>query len=288
MRNKTVMVTGGNSGIGFVTARELARLGAQVVIICRNREKGEVAIDKIKSETGQTQIHLLLADFRSLASVRSMIKEFKTKFPQLHVLVNNAGTQQSKRLETEDGYETVFAVNHIAPFLLTLSLLEVLKQNRPSRIINVSSGLHKNADIDLNDLQTKKKKYNGMTVYSSSKLANILFTYELDNRLRMQGIEDITVNALSPGLVRTNLGRDSDNFFTKYIFAYFIRPLIGKSAEKGAETSIWLASSPEVEYISGKYFEDKQEIASSPLSYDEDLQRLLWEKTADLAGFKFK
>ena len=286
MENKTVMVTGGNSGIGFVTAKELAKLGARIVLVCRNKRKGEEAVHEIIKQTGQKEVYLLIADFRSLSSVRAMVKEFKSKFSQLDVLINNAGTQQSKRKETEDGYETVIAVNHIAPFLITLSLLDVLKESRPSRIINVSSGLHKDAEIDLNDLNTKNKKYNGMNVYRSSKLANVLFTYELHNRLRMEGIEDISVNVLSPGLVRTNLGRDSDSFFVKYIFAYLIRPLIGKTPEKGAETIIWLASSPEVEYVSGKYFEDGQETASSPLSYDEDLQRHLWELTAVLAGFK--
>lgn len=285
MKGRICLVTGANSGIGKVTAMELARKGARVVMVCRNITKGKRVQQKNIEKTGNGQIDLLIADLRSQASIRSMVEEFKSKYNQLHVLVNNAGTLQSKRTETEDGLETTFGVNHIGNFLLTTLLLDVLKASAPARIINVSSGVHKGATIDLDDLQTINKRYKSFQVYGMSKLANILFTYELHHRLRKKGITNVTVNAVHPGFVRTNLGRDGGGFFLKFIFAYLIRPLIAISPNKGAETSVYLASSPEVENISGKYFSKKQEQPSSEISYDRDLQKRLWEVSEELVGF---
>ena len=271
------MITGANSGIGYVTSLELARKGAHVIMVCRNREKGEAAKLKITQETKNDKIDLFIADFNSQASIRSMVSEFKLKNDKLEVLINNAGTTQSKRRITQDGLEMTFGVNHIGPFLLTTLLLNTLKASAPARIINVSSGLHHQVStLDLDDLQFEKRKYRYMDVYGASKLCNVLFTYELHERLQAENIKDVTVNAVHPGFIRTNLGRDGGGFFQKYLFHYLIRPLIAKSPDKGAETSIYLASSPEVAGISGKYFVNKEPRRSSELSYDRELQKKLW------------
>ncbi|MFW9993881.1 MAG: SDR family oxidoreductase [Candidatus Odinarchaeota archaeon] len=285
MEERICMITGANSGIGKATATELARKGARVIMVCRDEEKGKKVQQEIVEKTSNSQVDLLIADFSSQESIRNMVKEFKSNYDQLHVLVNNAGTMQSKRRETEDGLEKTFGVNHIGPFLLTNLLLDVIKASAPSRIINVSSGLHVSSKIDFDDLQSVKS-YSGMKAYSMSKLANVLFTYELHHQLRDEGVDDVTVNAVHPGFVRTNLGREGGNFLVKYVFSYLIRPFITISPEKGAETSIYLASSPEVEHISGKYFVKKQETPSADFTYDRELQKRLWRTSEELTGLK--
>lgn len=275
MTGKTCMVTGANAGIGRATALGLAKMGANVVMVCRSRERGEAAVMEIKRESGNNSVALLVADLSSLAAVRRLADEFKAKHPTLHVLMNNAGIIPRKRTVTEDGRETQFAVNHLAYFFLTNLLLDVLKASVPARIVNVTSQAHQGASIDFDDLQSERS-YRPTRVYKWTKLANVLFTYELARRLKGTGV---TVNCVHPGGVATNLLSD-----------YLPRPLrfmtkiVGISPEKGARTPIYLASSPEVEGVTGKYFANQKEARSSKLSYDTALAARLWQVSARLTG----
>lgn len=275
MTGKTCMVTGANAGIGRATALELAKMGANVVMVCRSRERGEAALMEIKRESGNDAVGLLVADLSSLAAVRRLADESKAKHPTLHVLINNAGIIPRKRTVTEDRLETQFAVNHLAYFFLTNVLLDVLKTSAPARIVNVTSQAHQGASIDLDDLQSERS-YRPTHVYKWTKLANVLFTYELARRLKGTGV---TVNCVHPGGVATNLLSD-----------YLPRPLrfmtkiVGVSPEKGARTPIYLASSPEVEGVTGKYFANQKEVRSSKLSYDTALAARLWQVSAQLTG----
>jgi retinol dehydrogenase-14 len=277
MGEKVCLITGGNSGIGKATALGLANMGATVVIVSRDRSRGEAAVTEIKERSGNESVELMLADLSSQKSIHKLAKDFASKYQYLHVLINNAGVFVSKRTVTVDGIETTLAVNHLAYFLLTNLLLEVLKASAPARIINVSSGAQSGGTINFNDLQGERE-YSGTRAYSQSKLANVLFTYELARRLQGTGV---TANCLHPGAVRTNFGRGSSGFFGFMVKA--LRPfMIG--SEKGAETSIYLASSLEVEGISGKYFVKKAETESSKESYDEEIAQRLWQVSADLTN----
>ncbi|UCD02583.1 MAG: SDR family oxidoreductase [Promethearchaeota archaeon] len=273
MQGKICMITGANSGIGKATARVLAKMNATVVMICRDKERGEKAQKEIIEQTGNKNIDLLLCELSSHNDIRKLVSEFNNKYQNLHVLINNAGIMLKKRKISIDGYEMNFAVHHLAPFLLTNLLLDVLKKSAPSRIINVSSAAHKRARIDFYDLQSENKKYSLFRVYGISKLALMLFTYELSRRLEGTGV---TVNALHPGVVNTNLGRDQSKFSQGFAKVFF------KSPEKGAETSIYLASSPEVEGITGKYFVKKEPRESSEESYNEAYAKKLWEISAEM------
>lgn len=245
MEGKICMITGANSGIGKATAKELARMGANVLMVCREKEKGELARNEIIEETGNDKIDLLLCDLSYPGQIRNLAMEFKENYQKLHVLINNAGVMLSKRVMTDDGLEMNFTVNYLAPFLLTCSLIDILKKSTPSRIINVSSAAHRMAKLDFDDLQNQNTKYKLFKIYGKSKLALMLFTYELSRRLEGTGV---TVNAVHPGLVNTNLGRDQSKFSQGFAKLFF------KSPSKGAETSIYLASSPDVEGITGKYW----------------------------------
>ncbi len=282
MKDQICMITGANSGIGKATALGLARRGATVVIVCRNRGRGEAALAEIKSATGNPNVDLLLADLSSQAEVRRLAEEFKSRYSHLHVLINNAGVALSKRSVTVDGIETVFAVNYLAPFLLTNLLLDVLKASAPARVVNVAGDYHRKATINFDDLMSEKD-YNGMRANNQAKLALILFTYELARRLDGTGV---TANCLHPGAVATGGPlKDPDlSSFARMMYA-LVKPFF-LSPEKGAETSIYLASSPEVEGITGKYFVKKRAVASSPESYDLDIARRLWEISAQLTGGK--
>jgi len=274
MTGKICMITGANSGIGKQTATSLADMGATIIMVCRDAAKGEAALNEIKEKTGNSSIDLLLADLSSQQAIRDLVEEFNSKYQELHVLINNAGVVLSKRHVTVDGFETQFAVNFLAPFLLTNLLLDVLKASAPARIVNVSSEVHQRATLDFNDLQSEKK-YGAFFTYGRSKLALTLFTYELARRLQSSGV---TANAVHPGVVNTNLGRDMDWFsrgFTKVFF---------KSPVKGAETSIYVASSPEIEGVTGKYFANKKEKLSSKASYDETLAKQLWDVSVQLTN----
>ena len=271
------MVTGASSGIGRATSVRLAEMGATVVMVCRNRKKGEDALRKVKEKSGRGSAELMLADLASLDSVRNLAKEYKEKHDSLHVLINNAGVARVRRSLTVDGFEATFQVNYLSHFLLTNLLLDVLKKSAPSRIVNISSVSHFGGHIDLDDLQMKKG-YGVMKAYSRSKLAQVLFTYELARRLHGAGV---TANCLHPGAVATNIWR---NYLGPAAFLGGISRLFLKSPEKGAETSVFLASSLEVEGVTGKYFDQMRERRSSADSYDETLARRLWEESAALVG----
>ncbi len=275
MKGKVCMITGSNSGIGKETALGLARLGAHLVMVCRNRESAEAALMEIKEQSGNEQLELMLCDLSSLKEVQSLADEFKRKHEKLDVLINNAGVVPWKRTLTEDGLELTLVVNHLAPFLLTHLLLDVLKASVPSRIINVASGLHKMASIDFDDLQSEKK-FGGFHAYSEAKLAFLIFSYELAKRLEGTGV---TVNALHPGVVRTNLSRHSPWYMR-------LGPLFFKNPAKGAETPIYLASSPDVEKVTGKYFINKKEGPSSDESYDQRTARRVWDISVQLVGLE--
>src|ERR671921_935374 len=276
MGEKICLITGATSGIGKATAMGLANMGARVVMVGRDRDRGEAALAEIKEKTTNPSVDLMLADLSSQEEIRRLAVEFNETHPRPDVLINDAGLFRSKRITTADGLETTFAVNHLAYFFLTNLLLDVLEASAPSRVVNVSSGDHSNGTIDFDDLQAEKG-YKGAKAYSQSKLANVLFTYELARRLEGTGV---TANCLHPGAgVRTNLGSGVTGVFGFMVRA--LKPLM-KSPEQGAETSIYLASSPEVEGLSGKYFVKKAEARSSDVSYDERIARRLWEVSAEL------
>jgi retinol dehydrogenase 14 len=277
MVEKVCLITGATSGIGKATAMGLANMGASVVMVGRDRGRGEAAMAEIRESSPNASVDLMLADVSSQEQIRRLADEFKEAYPRLDVLINNAGVFLSKRLRTADGIEMTFAVNHLAYFLLTNLLLDMLKASAPSRIVNVSSGAQSNGTIDFDDLQGEKE-YKGTKAYSQSKLANVLFTYELARRL--QG-SDVTANCLHPGAVRTNFGSGSSGIFGVMVRALRLFMI---SPEKGAETSIYLASSPEVEGVSGRYFVKKTEARLSDVSYDERVSRRLWEMSAELTN----
>lgn len=271
------MVTGANAGIGKATALGLARLGATVIMVCRSRQRGEVARDEIKRESGNDSVSLMLADLSWQASIRQLAADFEARRSALHVLINNAGVITRSRTVTKDGLETQFAVNHLACFLLTNLLLDVLKASAPARIINVSSQVHYGASIDFDDLQSERS-YRPARVYAQTKLANVAFTYELARRLRGTGV---TVNCLHPGVIATNMLSD---YMGVPRSLQFTTRIVGASPEKGAQTPLYLATSPEVEGVSGAYFENRSAVRSSPASYDGAVARRLWRVSAELAG----
>lgn len=274
MFGKTCLVTGANSGIGKVTARRLAEMGARVVMVCRSRERGTEARDEIILKSGNSAVELLTCDLSSQKSIRGVAMEFLDRHDRLHVLVNNAGLMLRRRTLTEDGLEMTFAVNHLAYFLLTNLLLDVIRISAPARIVNVSSMAHMTGSINFEDLQSEKS-YSSMGAYRQSKLANILFTYELARRLEGTGV---TVNSLHPGVIATNLARDMPRVIDLALKSFFT------SSEKGADTSVYLASSPEVEGVTGKYFIARKEARSNEQSYNEEVARRLWDVSARLTG----
>ena len=279
MQGKVCIVTGANSGIGKATALGLAQMGATVIMVCRNQIKGEEAQNEIKEKSENDAVELMLADLSSQESIRQLAENFQQHYQQLHVLINNAGVVNLTRRETSDGFEMMFAVNYLAPFLLTNVLLEKLKASAPARIVNVSSESHQAGYIMMDDLQSEKK-YKFMRTYGQSKLALVLFTYELARRLQETGV---TANCLHPGFVATNIGQNRVGSVGRSIIKLIFSRL-GISPEEGAKTSIYLASSPEIEGVTGKYFAKSIPVRSAPISYDETLQRQLWEESAKLVN----
>jgi NAD(P)-dependent dehydrogenase (short-subunit alcohol dehydrogenase family) len=277
MHGKICLITGANSGIGKATALGLASMGATVVMVVRDQSKGEAAQKEIKEQSGNANVDLLVADLSSQQAIRQLAEDFKQRYNRLDVLINNAGAILLSRKETVDGLEWTFAVNHLAPFLLTNLLLDILKNSAPSRIVIVGSGAHEIGYIDMNDLQSKKR-YRAMRVYGQSKLAVLLFTYELAKRLQGTGV---TVNCLHPGFVATNIGQGDVNEFLRKLGNFFVSRL-GISPEKGAETSLYLATSPDIEDVSGKYFVKCVPKRSAEISYDQVLQKQLWEESERL------
>ena len=279
MAGRTCLITGATNGIGQETAVELAGMGATVVLVARDERRGRATQSEIKERTGADS-ELLMADLASLADVRRVAEEYRSRHDNLHVLINNAGAYNKQRELTKDGYEMTIGVNHLAHFLLTDLVLDLVKTSAPSRIINVSSGAHSGATIDFDDLQSENSyALAGMRAYGQSKLANVLFTNELARRL--EGTK-VTANSLHPGVVRTGFGRNSGGVIGA-VFAVFQtvgRPLL-LDAAKGAETSIYLASSPEVESITGEYFVKSKSVASNDESNDPEVARRLWVVSED-------
>lgn len=277
MKDKTCIITGSNTGIGKATAMGLASLGNEVIMVCRDKERGEKSRQQIIKESKNNEVHLLIADLSSMNEVIKLSKEIHSKFSKIDVLINNAGIITLQRQSTIDGYEYQLAVNYLSNFLLVHLLLDLLLKGAPSRIINVSSGIHWSAEINFNDIQSEKK-YNPHQVYGMTKLAQILFTYKLSKILEGKGV---IVNVLNPGIVATNLLSDFNS--QPKVFSFLDR-LKNASPKKGAETSIYLASSNEVKNISGKYFVDKKIEDSSLASYNPKTADRLWDESLILCG----
>jgi len=276
MQGKVVLITGATSGIGKETARALAEKGARVVMINRNPPKAEEVAEELR-RTATGSVELLKGDMSSFASIREAAADALERFPRIDVFISNAGVFRARRHESADGLEEVFAVNHLAPFLLTNLLLERLKASTPSRVVIVASEAHRGATLDYEDLLLERR-YGAWKSYSRSKLSNIMFTYALARRLEGSGV---TANCLHPGFVATRLG--SGNKIPIRPVYILLRPFT-ISPKKGAETSVFLASSPDVDGVSGKYFDQKRESRSSRVSHDEEGQELLWEMSAKLTG----
>jgi NAD(P)-dependent dehydrogenase (short-subunit alcohol dehydrogenase family) len=279
MRDRICVATGATSGIGAGTALQLAQRGATVIIVGRNESKSAAMVARIRQQTGNAAVEYMLADLSSQEQIRALAQQFKGKYARLDVLVNNAGGIWMTRQQTVDGIEMTWAVNHLAYFLLTNLLLDTLVASAPARIVNVSSALHWQGHVNFADLQAKHGIYNPLFAYNQSKLANVLFTYELARRLSDSGV---TANALHPGGVRTNLIARNGLFF-KWV-AQPLFDLQAISAEQGAQTSVYLATSPEAEGVTGKYFAERAAHRSSPASHDEDAARRLWEVSAEMTG----
>jgi NAD(P)-dependent dehydrogenase (short-subunit alcohol dehydrogenase family) len=278
MIGKICLVTGATSGIGKSTATALAALGAKVILIARNKEKAESVIQQMKSEHQDISVQYLMADFSDLQEVRDLALAFKEKFTHLDVLVNNAGAFFNTRQMTPYEVERTFLINHLAPFLLTNLLLDTIKASLSARIVNVSSDAHQMADLDFDDLGLKRG-FSGIKAYGRSKLANILFTYELARRL---ADTNVTANALHPGHVATDIWRTSFSILGPVI--KWVLSLVALSPEEGADNSIYLATSPEVDGVSGKYFVKREPTKSSPASYDEKNAQKLWEVSENLTS----
>ena len=278
MEGKVVLITGGTSGIGKATATALAAMGAEVVVTGRNRGRGEAALAEIRRASGSEKVSLMLADLAVQAEVRKLADNFRERHDRLDVLVNNAGLIQSRRTETPDGIELTLAVNHLAPFLLTNLLLDLLEKSAPSRVITVSSEARRHAEIDFDDLQSERR-YRAFPVYGMTKKANILFTYELAERLEGTGV---VANCVHPGGVNTNFG--DDNRSPGILLFRAFKPFM-RTPEQGADTVIYLASSPEAAEMNGKYLTDREEVSPAE-PRDASAQKRLWEVSASLTNLE--
>lgn len=278
MRSKTVLITGANDGIGRATATRLAKRGAHLVLACRNENNAQLTANEIARETGNERIDTLPLDLADLSSIRRASELFLAEYPRLDVLINNAGVYCDSLELTEQGYELQFGVNHLGHFLLTLNLLPAMQCSKQcSRVINVSSELHVKGAIDFDSLKGERgpRHYNGTRAYAQSKLANVLFTMELNRR---HG-EELTTNCLHPGVVGTKLAMKKGALLTKTIWSMY-RPF-ARTPERGADTSVYLASSPEVREVSGRYFTPSLCLTKpSPRARNEQLARRLWEYSA--------
>lgn len=280
LSEKVILVTGANAGIGLESARELARMGATVVMSGRNPEALATAATEVRTSTGNSRVETLVADLSVMRSVKKLADKFQEKHDRLDVLLNNAGLILGDRRVTADGYETTFAVNHLAPFLLTRELTGVLKAGAPSRVVTVSSIAHRRVTgLDFDDLMCERK-YEAFDAYSKSKLANILFTRALSRRLEGTWI---TANCLHPGVIRTGFGRDGDvSGWLKWAIA-LVRPFL-TGAKKGARTSIYLCSSPDVEGVTGEYFVNCAIERPMPWARDDLAAERLWDESERLVA----
>jgi NAD(P)-dependent dehydrogenase (short-subunit alcohol dehydrogenase family) len=270
---KRVLITGGNSGIGIVTAIELAKQGAEVVLACRDTQKTVDALQAINAEARVPAVNLPV-DLASLQSVRELAASFLDRYDRLDVLINNAGLFPPKQRMTDDGFEMQFGVNHLAPFLLTSLLLDCLKASAPARVVTVASMLHKKGELDFGAIRGYEK-YSSQKAYNASKLCNVMFALELAKRLEGTGV---TSNVLHPGAVATDIVRDLPWIMRKIVGLMFIDP------EKGAQTNIMLASDPALDGVSGKYYDQCELAAYSPQADDEVLRQRLWDLSTELVG----
>jgi NAD(P)-dependent dehydrogenase (short-subunit alcohol dehydrogenase family) len=268
MTGKTVVVTGASNGIGFVTALELARLGARVLMVVRNETKGRASLEEIKRQTGQTP-ELFVADLSLVAQTRRVAKEISAATLKIDVLVNNAGGIFTERIETSEGLEMTFALNHMAYFVLTTTLLENLRAAGSARVVSVASNAHNMAQLRWDDLQLKQK-FSGSVAYGNSKLMNILFSSELARQLEGTAL---TSNALHPGVVSTGFAQNATGAW-KWFFTLAKPFLI--TPEKGAQTSLYLASSQETNGMTGLYWDKKRSVQPSPAALDQTSQKHLW------------
>ncbi len=276
---KTCMITGASNGIGKAAAHELAKMGAELFLVCRDAERAQTTVEEIKQRSGNPNVEYLLADLSSQADTRRMAKEFLASGKPLHILLNNAGAIVQFRSETVDGIETTFALNHLAYFLLTDLLLDRLRENSPARIVNVSSDAHKRAyrGICFDDIEGKKG-YGTLSAYGQSKLANILFTKELASQLEGSGV---TVNCLHPGFVASRFGHNNGRFMQGVMS---LIQVFGRTNEKGSESSVYLCASPEVENMSGEYFVDCKVAQPTAQALDREVAKRLWQLSAEMTG----
>jgi len=274
---RTVLVTGATGGIGRATAMGLATMGAHLAITGRDRERTEGAARELRA-VSSGQVDVFVADLSSQSEVRRLADEVLQTYPRIDVLVNNVGGYWNTRHVTPDGFEHTFALNHLAPFLLTNLLLDRLKQSAPARVVTVASNAHATGEIDFDDLQGELS-YSGSRAYNQSKLANILFTYEMARRLQAGAV---TANALHPGVVNTSFGAEDPRGIQRLIIP-FARPFM-KTPAQGAATSIHLASAPDLEQVTGRYFANSKPQKSSKRSYDEASAARLWQVSTDLVG----
>lgn len=278
MSARTILVTGATAGIGRVTARELARSDVQLVLLGRSEERCRRTAEEIRRATGNERIEYLLADLSSLAQTRAAAEQFKARFERLDVLVNNVGALFLDFGETQEGFERTFALNHLSGyFLLTNELIDVLTASAPARIVTVASGAHRRAELDFDDLEMRRG-YRAFTQYGNTKLMNILFTRELADRLAGTGV---TANALHPGFVASSFGMtNNDGWWVRPVMKFM--HLFALNEDEGARTSIYLASSPEVAGVTGRYFQQCRESMPSAAARDQASQRRLWEMSESL------
>jgi NAD(P)-dependent dehydrogenase (short-subunit alcohol dehydrogenase family) len=276
MSGRVALVTGATSGIGEATARGLAAVGATVIAVGRSNERGQAAVERIQASTGSSNVHLLIADLASQQHVRALARAVKGKFDHLDVLVNNAGVDVGKRSVTADGIELTLAVNYLAPFLLTTGLIDLLKASSPSRIVNVASSAYRGGQINFDDLQSEQQF--GQRVYNNSKLALVLFTYELARRLDGSGV---TANCVDPGFVRTSLG--STMAVGYRLVGALMWPFMS-GPDRGARTSVWAASSPDLTGVSGAYFKRQRRVETGKVTHDQETAQRLWRVSEGLVG----
>ena len=282
MTKKTCLITGANSGIGKEIALSLASAGMHVIMVCRNPIKGKAALQEIKRISGSTSVDLLIADLSSQTDIRLLAKTIHEQYPMINILINNAGIFLVKRTLSKDNIEMNLATNYLGPFLLTQLLLDLLKKNAPSRIINISSAAHKMASVDLADLQFEHRKYQFIKAYAQSKLLMNIASFELARRLEGTGV---TVNCVHPGSVNTHLGTDNATnvilkMLDKMIKYFFITP------KEAAKTPIYLATAEEIDKVTGKYFVKEKPVLASAASYDLDLAKKVWEISERLVNIK--
>jgi NAD(P)-dependent dehydrogenase (short-subunit alcohol dehydrogenase family) len=277
MQNKVCLITGATNGIGQAAAMALAQMGATVIIAGRNEDRCQHTVAQIKNESGNPNVDYLMTNLSVQSQIRKMAEEFKSRYARLDVLVNNAAAIYFTRQVSADGIEMNFAINHLAYFLLTNLLLGTLKASAPARVINVASNSHRNKHLAFNNLELVRGYWAG-TAYGRSKLCNLYFTYELARRLEGTGV---TVNAMHPGFVRTNMAANNGWIVRRFL------PLVHRNSltpEQGASTIVYLASSPDVKTLTGKYFIREREVRSDPISYDKSIAKRLWDVSEEMTG----